>query len=123
MRGKINLQQKFALFDEFWSPRRIAELNGQYVKLAKVQGVLVWHAHADEDELFFVVRGALTLQFRDRDPVTLQPGELYVVPRGVEHLPQAKEETWLMLFEPKQTAHTGVTASERTVDVADQPWI
>ena len=118
----INLAEKLSRFDEQWSPRIIAELNGQYVKLAKVQGEFVWHDHADEDELFLVVHGELTLRFRDGE-VTRGPGELYVVPRGVEHQPFAAEETHLMLFEPKQTAHTGDVDDAKTVDVADQAWI
>lgn len=118
----VNLADKLALFDEQWSPRIVAELNGQYVKLAKVQGEFVWHDHAEEDELFLVLKGELTLRFRDGE-VQVGPGELYVVPRGVEHQPFAAQETHLMLFEPKATAHTGEVRDEKTVEVADQAWI
>jgi len=102
---KANLVQKFTLFTEQWSPRVIAEANGQYVKLAKVEGEFVWHAHEHEDEIFFVVSGKLIIQMRDRT-VELLPGELFVVPKGVEHNPYAPVETHLMLIEPKQTTHT-----------------
>ncbi|MEM1179480.1 MAG: cupin domain-containing protein [Acidobacteriota bacterium] len=118
----INLAEKLSQFTEHWSPRIVAELNGQYVKLAKVQGEFVWHDHAHEDELFLILHGELTLRFRDGE-VTLRPGELYVVPSGVEHQPVAAEETHLMLFEPKATAHTGEVDDDKTVSVEDQAWI
>ncbi len=112
--GKINLLQKFGLFSEHWQPKVIAELNGQAVKVAKVKGEFVWHHHDAEDELFFVVKGTLTIKFRDRDTV-LNEGEMLVVPHGVEHKPVAKEEVWLMLFEPASTVNTGNVSNERTV--------
>jgi mannose-6-phosphate isomerase-like protein (cupin superfamily) len=111
---KINLSEKLALFEELWTPKIIAQLNGQHVKLAKVQGEMVWH------ELFLVLSGRLTLHLRDRS-VVLGPGELFVVPRGVEHLPVAEEETHLLLFEPVTTAHTGDTITEMTV--TELEWI
>src|SRR5919199_4336875 len=114
MDGKRNLHAEYDRVGEHWSPRVIAAANGQFIKLAKVQGELVWHSHADEDEVFIVFRGRLTLRFRDRDEVTLGEGDLYVVPRGVEHLPVAEEETWVMLFEPAQTKHTGDVESPLT---------
>ena len=117
---KINVADKFSLFQERWTPKIVAELNGQHVKLAKVKGEMVWHSHADEDELFFIVKGALTLKLRDRD-VRIEEGELFVVPRGVEHLPVAEEETWILLFEPVSTAHTGDVVSDMTV--SNQEWI
>ena len=110
----INVLQKFSQFTDQWSPKVIGELNGQHVKLAKVQGEFVWHAHQDEDELFFVVKGSLRIEFRDKT-VTLNEGEMLIVPRGVEHNPVADEETWLMLFEPTAIKHTGEVESERTV--------
>jgi mannose-6-phosphate isomerase-like protein (cupin superfamily) len=119
---KANLVQKFTLFTEQWSPRVIAEANGQYVKLAKVKGEFVWHAHEHEDEIFFVVSGKLIIQMRDRT-VELLPGELFVVLKGVEHNPYAPVETHLMLIEPKQTTHTGDVETEWTVAVEDQTWI
>ena len=114
---KINLAEKFAAFTDRWSPKIIAELNGQQVKLAKVQGEFVWHDHAGEDELFLIYKGTLLIDFRDAPTVELQPGELVVVPRGVEHNPRTKDgqEVWLMLFEPAATKHTGDVVSERTV--------
>ncbi|MEO1366746.1 MAG: cupin domain-containing protein [Acidobacteriota bacterium] len=121
-RQPINLADKLSQIRDHWSPRIVAELNGQYVKLAKVQGEFVWHDHAEEDELFLILHGELTLRFRDGE-VALRPGEIYVVPRGVEHQPYAAEETHLMLFEPKATAHTGEIEDEKTVAVDDQAWI
>lgn len=111
----INLQDKFARFQEQWSPKLVAELNGQAVKLVKVQGEFVWHHHEAEDELFFVVQGKLNIEFRDKT-VELQAGEMIVVPRGVEHRPYAEQEAWLMLFEPMATLNTGNVTNERTVE-------
>ena len=115
----INLDQKFSLFQDQWSPKVIAELNGQEVKLAKVQGEFVWHDHEHEDELFFVVKGELTIEFRDRREV-IKAGEMIVVPKGVEHKPIAKEEVWIMLFEPAQIKHTGEVEHELTVKDYDK---
>ncbi len=112
---KVNLAAKLARFDETWSPRIVAELNGQHVKLAKLAGEFVWHRHDDEDELFLVLKGRLTMCLRDRDLVLL-PGELLVVPRGVEHLPVADDGTEILLFEPAGTLNTGNVRNERTVD-------
>jgi mannose-6-phosphate isomerase-like protein (cupin superfamily) len=111
---KISLAEKFGRFSDRWSPKIIADLNDSHVKLAKVQGEFVWHRHADEDELFFVVAGELTIELRD-GAVTLSPGELVVIPRGVEHRPVAHEEVRLMLVEPKAIRHTGDVESELTV--------
>ena len=122
MRDKVDLKEKFRLFDEQWSPRIVGELNGQYVKLAKIEGEFTWHAHDAEDELFLVVQGSMTLRLRDRD-VDLEEGQFFIVPAGVEHLPIAHGECHVMLFEPKATAHTGSTQTERTVAVKDQAWI
>ena len=115
MRDKVNLQQAFASFSDHWNPRLAAELNGQHVRLAKLQGEFFWHAHAGEDEMFLVVRGRLTLKLRERD-VVLNEGEFFVVPRGVEHLPVAEEEVWVMVFEPAETVNTGNVRNERTLD-------
>ena len=93
---KINLNDKYKLFNEKWSPHSIAELNGQQVLIAKVEGDFVWHSHEEEDELFHVVKGKLTVEFRDKT-VELSSGELLVVPKGVEHRPRAEEETWILL--------------------------
>ncbi|MGH7527094.1 MAG: cupin domain-containing protein [Gemmatimonadales bacterium] len=111
---KINLAEKFACFTEQWSPKIVADLNDSHVKLAKVQGEFVWHQHAEEDELFIVVRGVLTIELRD-GRVTLGPGELVVIPKGVEHRPVAQEEVHLILIEPKATRHTGDVVTDRTV--------
>lgn len=110
---KINLSEKLGLFSEHWSPKIIAELNGQQVKLAKLQGEFVWHQHEAEDELFLVLKGRLFMDFRDRT-VELQPGELIVVPRGVEHRPRGEEEVHILLFEPASTLNTGDVENERT---------
>lgn len=110
---KINLEQKFALFQEHWNPKIVAELNGQEVKLVKFQNEFVWHKHDDEDELFLVVKGEFDMEFRDRTE-TIRVGELIVVPRGVEHRPVAKEEVWVLLFEPKGTLNTGDQQDEKT---------
>ena len=103
---KITLADKFTLITEHFRPKVVAELNGQEVKLVKVRGEFVWHHHEAEDELFLVVRGSLRIEFRDR-AVTLGPGEMLVVPRGVEHRPVAEEEAEIVLFEPAATRNTG----------------
>ena len=114
----INLKEKFAQFDDHWAPRVVGELNGQHVKIAKVQGEFVWHHHEEEDELFYVVKGQMQLLFRDRE-VTLNPGEFCIVPRGVEHKPVAKEEVHLLLFEPASTLNTGNIQSDLTHDTLE----
>ncbi|MEN0049013.1 MAG: cupin domain-containing protein [Bacteroidota bacterium] len=110
----INLHEKFSLFQDQWTPKLIGELNGQHVKLAKLEGEFVWHDHKEEDELFFVVKGTLVIEFRDK-VVELKEGEMIIVPRGVEHRPIAKQEVWVMLFEPAQIKHTGEVEHELTV--------
>lgn len=118
---KISLEEKLSLFDDHWSPRIVAEANGQLVKVAKLSGEFVWHDHADEDEIFLVLRGRLRIDFRE-GAVELGAGELVVVPRGVEHRPVVEEgEVHLLLIEPASTRHTGTVRDERTVE--DQPWI
>jgi mannose-6-phosphate isomerase-like protein (cupin superfamily) len=112
---KVNLAQKLSLFAEHWSPRIVAELNGQQVKLVKLRGEFVWHHHEAEDELFLVLSGRLRMELRDRT-VVLDPGEMIVVPRGVEHRPCADEEVAILLFEPASTLNTGNVVSERTVE-------
>lgn len=113
--NKVNLQEKFSLFDDRWSPKIVGELNGQQVKLAKLQGEFVWHKHDHEDELFLVIKGRFRMEFRDRD-VWLEEGEFLIVPRGVEHRPVADEEAHVLLFEPATTLNTGEIRNERTVD-------
>lgn len=116
---KIDLHEKFGLFHDHWSPKIIAELNGQQVKVAKLKGEFVWHHHETEDELFWVISGKLLVHFRDKT-VELNPGELLVVPRGVEHKPEAPEEVQLVLFEPASTLNSGETISDRTVTDLDR---
>ena len=112
--GGIDLREKFASFSEQWSPRIVAELNGQQVKLVKFTGPFVWHSHDREDELFMVVSGRFRMEFRDRN-VWLEEGELLVVPRGVEHRPVAEEEAHVLLFEPASTVNTGNVRNELTL--------
>jgi len=116
----VKLSDKLSLFDEHWSPKIIGELNGQHVKLAKLAGEFVWHHHEGEDELFLVVGGSMTIEFRDGE-VSLEEGEMLVVPRGVEHRPVATVgEARVLLFEPASTVNTGETSGERT---AEAEWI
>lgn len=115
---KVNLAERFSRFDEHWSPKLVGELNGHQVKLVKVQGAFVWHHHEAEDELFLVVKGRLVIQLRDRD-VTLDEGEFFIVPRGVEHRPVAEEEAHVLLFEPASTLNTGNVRNERTVETLE----
>lgn len=109
----IDLAEKLAAIDDHWNPRVVAELNGQQVKLVKIQGTFAWHHHEAEDELFYVVAGRLRMDFRDRQ-VWLEPGQMIVVPRGVEHRPHADDEADLMLFEPASTLNTGNVRNELT---------
>lgn len=110
---KINVSDKLSLFSDHWNPRIVAELNGQHVKLAKLKGEFVWHKHDAEDELFYVLNGKLKIEFRDKT-IELNPGEMLVVPKGVEHRPVAEKEVSLMLFEPASTLNTGDTKGEMT---------
>jgi mannose-6-phosphate isomerase-like protein (cupin superfamily) len=110
---KVNLSDKLRQFTEIWSPRIVGELNGQHVKLVKVEGEFVWHHHAHEDELFLVLKGQLSIHLRDR-MVVLEEGEFYIVPRGVEHKPEA--EAHVLVFEPAATLNTGNVRNARTVD-------
>ncbi len=116
---KVNLAEAFASFSDLWSPKIAGEVNGMHVKLVKLAGEFVWHHHESEDELFLVVRGRLTMRFRDRE-IQLEPGEFLVVPRGVEHQPVAEPECEVMLIEPKGTLNTGNVRNERTVDEPDR---
>ncbi|HEY0946752.1 MAG TPA: cupin domain-containing protein [Opitutaceae bacterium] len=118
--GPINLDAKLALFREHWSPKIIAALNGQHVKLVKFQGPFLWHQHEHEDELFYVLHGSFRMEFRERT-VELRAGEMIVVPRGVEHRPVADAEVSVLLFEPASTVNTGSAGGERTV--AAPAWI
>ena len=110
---KINLVQKFSLFNEHWSPKIAGELNSQQVKLVKFMGDFIWHKHDEEDELFFVVKGSFIMELRDKN-IELNEGEFLIVPRGIEHRPVAEKEVWVMLFEPASTLNTGDVRNERT---------
>jgi mannose-6-phosphate isomerase-like protein (cupin superfamily) len=113
-REKISLTEKFAAIHDQWNPRIVGELNGQQVKLVKFTGPFVWHHHDHEDELFFVHKGSFRMEFRDRT-VELAPGEMIIVPRGVEHRPVADAEAEVLLFEPATTLNTGNVVNERTL--------
>ncbi|HYO63185.1 MAG TPA: cupin domain-containing protein [Pyrinomonadaceae bacterium] len=112
---KVNLSEKFRLFEERWSPKIVGEINDAYVKLVKLEGEFVWHRHEAEDELFLVVKGRMRMRLRDGD-VELNEGEFFIVPRGVEHMPVADEEAHVLLLEPKSTLNTGDVRNERTVE-------
>ena len=115
---KINLQQKLSLINDHWNPRIAGELNGQYIKLVKFKGPFTWHHHETEDELFMVVRGRFRMDYRDESnsdqSIWIEPGEMIIVPRGVEHCPVAEEECEVLLFEPASTLNTGNTENEFT---------
>ncbi|MEL6750964.1 MAG: cupin domain-containing protein [Pseudomonadota bacterium] len=105
---------------EHWSPVAVAEANGQLVKIAKIKGEFVWHNHADEDEIFLVIKGVLTIRYRDRPDVVLNEGDIHTVPKGVEHCPVCEEEVVTLLFEPAATAHTGNVTTDITKSIEAQ---
>ena len=108
------MKSKFSLFDEYWEPKIVGELNGQYVKLAKLKGEFVWHQHENEDELFMVIKGKLKIKLRDKE-INLKEGQFFIIPKGVEHLPYAEKEVHVMLFEPKAILNTGDKTNEKTI--------
>ncbi len=110
---KVNLAEKFSLFKEHWSPKIVGELNGQHIKLVKIKGSFTWHHHDNEDEMFLVVKGSFVMELRDKN-IPLNEGEFLVIPRGVEHRPNAAEEAEILLFEPASTLNTGITVNELT---------
>lgn len=112
--AKISIAEKFAAIHDQWNPRVVGELNGQQVKLVKLRGAFVWHHHEHEDELFLVHRGSFRMEFRDRT-IELSPGDILIVPRGVEHRPVAEAEVEVLLFEPSTTLNTGNLVNERTI--------
>jgi mannose-6-phosphate isomerase-like protein (cupin superfamily) len=116
----VNLPEKLKLFADHWHPRIIAQIDMYYVKLAKVQGEFVWHNHQDQDEMFLVLSGELTIKMHGK-VVHLKEGDMYVVPRGVEHCPEAAEEASILLFERVDTPHTGDAVSRYTITTQD--WI
>jgi mannose-6-phosphate isomerase-like protein (cupin superfamily) len=111
---KVNLAQKFSMFQDYWSPKIVGEFNDSHVKLVKLKGEFVWHHHETEDELFLVIKGSLLIKLREHD-IFLEEGEFVIIPRGVEHLPIAKDEAHVLLLEPKTTLNTGNIDNERTV--------
>jgi mannose-6-phosphate isomerase-like protein (cupin superfamily) len=116
---KVNVAEKLSLFNDHWNPRIVGELNGQHVKLVKLQGEFVWHKHEIEDEMFLVIRGTLKMEFRDKT-VEILPNEFIIVPRGIEHRPVADSEVEIMLFEPASTLNTGDTKGEFTREVLEK---
>jgi mannose-6-phosphate isomerase-like protein (cupin superfamily) len=116
----INLQEKFRKFNEHWSPKVVAEMNDYQFKLAKVQGEFIWHHHPETDEVFIVIEGTLDIEFRD-GKIRLRTGEMFVVPKGVEHKPVAEQECRIMLVEPKGTVNTGAIYSELTAQ--NDVWV
>jgi len=115
---KINLEEKFAKFNDYWSPKVIGQLNHQLIKVAKFQGDFVWHSHENEDELFMVIDGSFTMELRDRN-IQVKTGELIIIPRGTEHRPVAKEEVSILLFEPNTLINTGDVRNNLTVELPD----
>lgn len=116
---KVSLSEKLGLFDEYWNPKIIGELNDSFVKLVKLKGEFVWHHHETEDELFLVIKGSLLMKLRDRE-IRVEEGEFVIIPRGIEHLPVAEEEVHVLLLEPKSTLNTGDVVNERTVPELDR---
>ena len=119
MTSAIDLVSKLSSFDDTWHPRVIGEANGQYIKLAHCEGALEWHSHEDQDEVFLCLAGRLILEFQDRE-VTLEPGQLFVVPRGLQHRPRADPKASVLLFEPKETLHLGGEGGSREISIQDQ---
>jgi mannose-6-phosphate isomerase-like protein (cupin superfamily) len=119
MNHVINFRAELEKVTDYWSPRVVGRVNDQYVKVAKLKGEFVWHKHDDEDELFFIVKGNLVIQYED-GPVTLNEGEFHIVPKGVMHNPLAEEECWIALIEPVATRHTGDVVTERTKPIEEQ---
>lgn len=114
MMKSINIFNKLNLINDLWNPRVLTELNGQHIKVSKVIGEFVWHDHKNEDELFIILKGTLKMMFRERTEI-VKEGEMIMVPKGIEHKPVADEEVWMLLFEPKNTKHTGDVESELTI--------
>ena len=117
---KKNIFETFDAIADYWSPVAVAEANGQLVKVCKIKGEFVWHHHEAEDEIFLVMKGELTIRYRDRDDVVLGPGDIHTVPKGVEHCPVCDGEVMCVLFEPGETAHTGNIVTDITKSVEAQ---
>lgn len=116
----VNIKNKFKLFDEYWTPKILGELNGNYVKIFKAKGEFVWHQHEHDDEFFLVIQGQLKIKLRDRE-IVLNEGEFFIVPKGTDHLPYADDEAHVLLLEPKNVINTGSATSEKTVENLD--WL
>ena len=112
---KVNVYEKLSTFSDFWSPKVVGDVNESYVKLVKLKGEFVWHLHENEDEMFMVIKGRLVIKLRTED-IVLNEGELFIIPRGIEHLPVAQDEVHVMLIEPKTTLNTGNVKNDRTVE-------
>tara|TARA_Y100001935_G_scaffold217869_1_gene190366 strand:+ start:599 stop:997 length:399 start_codon:yes stop_codon:yes gene_type:complete len=117
---KVNLKEKFSKFSEFWSPKIIAEMNDYQFKVVKIKGEFIWHNHTDTDETFLVIEGEMIIKFKD-NKVKLSKGEMYVVPKGVEHKPYAEKECKILVIEPKGVINTGDAGGDLTVD--KETWI
>jgi mannose-6-phosphate isomerase-like protein (cupin superfamily) len=115
----VNLRNEAESLSDYWSPRVLGRVNDQFIKVAKLKGEFVWHKHDDEDELFYIVKGRLIIQYED-GAVTLEEGDFHIVPKGVMHNPLAEQECWIALIEPVSTAHTGDVVTERTKTIEDQ---
>ena len=120
--SKKSIQEKFDLFNDYWSPRIVGESNGQLIKLAKLKGDFVWHRHENEDEYFQIFKGRLFMEFKDHKE-ELEEGDMIIVPKGIEHNPYTVngEEAWVILFEPKETLHTGSVEYEKANN--NQQWL
>lgn len=116
---KLNLAEKFSLFEDYWNPKIVGDLNYSHIKVAKLKGEFVWHHHEHEDELFLVIKGRLVIRLRDGE-INLGPGEFVVIPRGVDHLPIAEEEVQVVLIEPKATLNTGNVTNAKTVSTLER---
>ena len=110
----VKLAEKFDLINEYWSPKLLGELNNQAVKIAKLKGEFIWHHHENEDEMFFVIEGSMTIKLRDKD-ILLNKNEFFIIPKGVEHKPVAENEVLVMMFEPMTTVNTGNVESDMTI--------
>lgn len=115
---KVNIKEKLSKFSKHWSPKIVGEINDSYVKVVKLQGEFLWHKHDEEDEMFLVIKGTLTIKLRTED-VTLEEGEFFIIPKGIEHMPVAENEVHVLLFEPKSTLNTGNVSNERTVEALE----
>lgn len=116
---KVNVEQKLAQFSDYWNPRIVGELNGQYIKLVKFIGEFIWHKHDNEDELFFVIKGKFKMELRDKT-IELSEGDFIIIPKGTEHRPVAEQEVHVLLFEPATTLNTGDKRNQLTKDVLEK---